>query len=129
MSGNLVGIVAQRLVRLLCPACKIPHACTDAEKAVLGIALSEPFTLYRPVGCPACKGRGYKGRTNIMELLRFDAQLDEMVSRSARSPEILAYARSKGFTTMAEDGLARVLAGTTSLEEVARMVDLTERDG
>ena len=129
MSGNLVGIVAQRLVRLLCPACKLPHACSDAEKSLLGLTPNEPFTIYRPVGCPACKGQGYKGRTNIMELLRFDMQLDEMISRSARSPEILAYARSKGYTTMAEDGLARVLAGTTSLEEVARMVDLTERDG
>ncbi|MDP3310152.1 MAG: secretion system protein E, partial [Polaromonas sp.] len=69
--------------------------------------------------------QGYKGRTSIMELLRFDMGLDDLLSRNARTPEISAYARSNGFTTMAEDGLARVKAGATSLEEVARVVDLT----
>ena len=126
MTGNLIGIVAQRLVRLLCPKCKVPHEGGDAEKSLLGTAPNLPLTLYRSVGCPDCKGQGYKGRTSIMELLRFDMGFDELISRSARSPEILAHARANGYTTMAEDGLARVLAGTTSLEEVARVVDLTQ---
>jgi general secretion pathway protein E/type IV pilus assembly protein PilB len=60
-----------------------------------------------------------------MEMLRFDMGLDDLLSRNARTPELLAHARSGGFTTMAEDGLERVLAGATSLEEVARVVDLT----
>jgi type II secretory ATPase GspE/PulE/Tfp pilus assembly ATPase PilB-like protein len=125
MTGNLIGIVAQRLVRLLCPACKEPYEAGEVEKTLLGAPVKLPLTLYRAVGCPQCKGQGYKGRTSIMELLRFDMGLDDMLSRNARTPEISAYARSNGFTTMAEDGLSRVKAGTTSLEEVARVVDLT----
>lgn len=125
MTGNLIGIVAQRLVRLLCPKCKEPYEAGEIEKTLLGAPVKLPLTLYRAVGCPQCKGQGYKGRTSIMELLRFDMGLDDLLSRSARTPEISAYARSNGFTTMAEDGLARVKAGSTSLEEVARVVDLT----
>lgn len=126
MTGNLIGIVAQRLVRVLCAHCKEPHEAGDIEKTLLGMAVDTPLTLYRPVGCPHCKGQGYKGRISIMELLRFDAGLDDLLSRNARSPEMLAYARDHGFKTMAEDGLARVIAGTTALEEVARVVDLTQ---
>jgi len=125
MTGNLIGIVAQRLVRLLCPKCKESYQAGDVEKTLLGAPVKLPLTLYRAVGCPQCKGQGYKGRTSIMELLRFDMGLDDLLSRNARTPEISAYARSNGFTTMAEDGLARVTAGLTSLEEVARVVDLT----
>ena len=126
MAGNLIGIIAQRLVRMLCGKCKEPYEAGTVEKSLLGSAPGEGLTLYRSVGCPTCKGQGYKGRTTIMELLRFDMGLDDLLSRNARSTELLAYARSTGFTTMAEDGLARVRAGQTSLEEVARVVDLTQ---
>jgi type II secretory ATPase GspE/PulE/Tfp pilus assembly ATPase PilB-like protein len=126
MTGNLIGIVAQRLVRLLCTHCKEAHEAGDIEKSLLGVASDASLMLYRPVGCPVCKNQGYKGRTSIMELLRFDLGLDDLLSRSARSPEIAAYAASKGFTTMAHDGLRRVTEGKTSLEELARVVDLTQ---
>lgn len=125
MTGNLIGVIAQRLVRLLCPHCKEPHEAGQAERSLLSVAADVPLTLYRPAGCERCKGQGYKGRTSITELLRFDKGLDDLLSRSARSPEILAHALEHGFTTMADDGLARILAGITSLEEVARVVDLT----
>jgi type IV pilus assembly protein PilB len=126
MAGNLIGIIAQRLVRLLCVTCKEPYDASDVEKSLLRSTPGASLKLYRPVGCPACKGQGYKGRTTVMELLRFDMGLDDLLSRNARSPELLAYARSNGFTTMAEDGLARVLAGQTSFEEIARVIDLTQ---
>lgn len=129
MTGNLIGIMAQRLVRLLCLKCKEAYAASDAEKSLLGAAPNLPLTLYGPVGCPHCKRQGYKGRTSIMEVLRFDMGLDDLLSHNAGSSELLAHARSNGFTTMAEDGLSRVLAGTTSLKEVARVVDLTQLGG
>ncbi len=129
MTGNLIGIIAQRLVRLLCPSCKEPYEAGTVEKTLLGAPSNRPLTLYRALGCADCKGQGYKGRTTIMELLRFDLALDDLLSRNARSPELLAHARANGFTTMAEDGLSRVIAGTTSLEEVARVVDLTQLSG
>jgi general secretion pathway protein E/type IV pilus assembly protein PilB len=125
MTGNLIGIVAQRLVRVLCPKCKEAYEAGDVEKSLLGSAPQARLMLYRAVGCTHCKGQGYKGRTSIMEMLRFDMGLDDLLSRNARTPELLAHARGGGFTTMAEDGLERVLAGATSLEEVARVVDLT----
>ncbi len=125
MTGNLIGIVAQRLVRLLCPKCKEAYEAGEIEKSLLGAPPHAKLLLYRAVGCSHCKAQGYKGRTSIMELLRFDMGLDDLLSRNARTPELLAHARASGFTTMAEDGLERVLAGTTSLEEVARVVDLT----
>ncbi len=125
LTGNVIGIISQRLVRKLCKECKEPYEASDIERRILGVEDGDACTLYRAFGCPACKGIGYRGRSSIMELLRFDNGLDDLISRNARSTEITAYAKQHGFTTMAEDGLARVAAGTTSLEEVARVVDLT----
>jgi type IV pilus assembly protein PilB len=125
LTGNVIGIISQRLVRKLCKECKEPYEASEIERVILGVEDGAACTLYRAFGCPACKGIGYRGRSSIMELLRFDNGLDDLISRNARSTEITAYAKQHGFTTMAEDGLARVAAGTTSLEEVARVVDLT----
>ena len=125
LTGNVIGIISQRLVRKLCKECKEPYEASEIERTILGVEDGAACTLYRAFGCPACKGIGYRGRSSIMELLRFDNGLDDLISRNARSTEITAYAKQHGFTTMAEDGLARVAAGTTSLEEVARVVDLT----
>ena len=125
LTGNVIGIISQRLVRKLCKECKEPYEASEIERKILGVEDGAACTLYRAFGCPACKGIGYRGRSSIMELLRFDNGLDDLISRNARSTEITAYAKQHGFTTMAEDGLARVAAGTTSLEEVARVVDLT----
>lgn len=128
LTGNVIGIVSQRLVRKLCNDCKQPYDATEPERHILGLGTTDSCTLYRAVGCKVCKGAGYRGRTSIMELLRFDHGLDDLVARSARNNEITDYARKQGFTSMAEDGLARVASGDTSLEEVARVVDLTRID-
>jgi type II secretory ATPase GspE/PulE/Tfp pilus assembly ATPase PilB-like protein len=125
ITGNLIGIVAQRLVRRLCARCKSPYTPSEPERLLLGMKASDQAPLYRPVGCAACNGAGYKGRMALTELLRFDEMLDDMVAQGVRSAEILAYARKEGFSTMAEDGVQRVIEGATALEEVARVVDLT----
>ena len=85
--------------------------------------------LYRPVGCKQCDNKGYKGRTAIMELLVMDGDLDELVARRATAKELRAAALAKGFRSLADEGLPRVIDGTTSLAEVARSVDLTARYG
>ena len=96
--------------------------------ALMGLALnSAPPTLYRPVGCVDCHNQGYRGRTAIMELLKIDADLDEHIARRATGREMRMLAQSKGFRTLAEDGLRRVIDGVTALEEVSRVVDLTDR--
>jgi type IV pilus assembly protein PilB len=125
ITGNLIGIVAQRLVRKLCPKCKSAYTPSEPERLLLGMKEADQAPLYRPVGCAACNGAGYKGRMALTELLRFDEMLDDMVAQGVRSAEILAYARKEGFSTMAEDGVHRVIEGATALEEVARVVDLT----
>ena len=127
MSGNVIGVIAQRLVRKLCIHCRSPQLATEAEHQLLGMRGSESVTLYKAVGCEQCDFQGYRGRRAIMELLRMDADLDELVARRATLREIKNIALEKGFRPLAEDGLARVLDGTTTLEEVARIVNLTDR--
>jgi general secretion pathway protein E/type IV pilus assembly protein PilB len=126
MAGNIIGVVAQRLVRRLCPHCKKPYNAESHEMRLLGLASDvPPPTLYRASGCEHCEYQGYRGRQAIMELLRMDADLDELVARRATMREIKQAALAKGFRSLAEDGLRRVREGSTSLEEVGRVVDLT----
>jgi general secretion pathway protein E/type IV pilus assembly protein PilB len=128
MAGNIIGVVAQRLVRRLCPHCKKPYSAESHEMRLLGLAADvPPPTLYRASGCEHCEYQGYRGRQAIMELLRMDGDLDELVARRATMREIKQAALAKGFRSLAEDGLRRVREGSTSLEEVGRVVDLTER--
>jgi type II secretory ATPase GspE/PulE/Tfp pilus assembly ATPase PilB-like protein len=126
LAGNVIGIVAQRLLRTLCKECKALHDPSPIELQLLGLAPGEPHSVYRPVGCPACEHLGYKGRISILELLKFDAALDELVTERASLKVMLDYVRQQGFVSMAEDGLRRVKEGVTTVEEVGRVVDLTE---
>ena len=126
LAGNVIGIVAQRLVRALCNACKQPYDPSPVEVQLLKLKSNESAPLYRAVGCRACENRGFKGRLSIMELLKFDAVLDAMVTERASLKAMGDYLQKKGFVTMAEDGMRRVRAGMTTLEEVGRVVDLTE---
>ena len=130
MAGNIIGIVAQRLIRRLCTHCREPVEVVPGgiEARLMGEqALGR--TVYRPHpgGCEACAFQGYKGRLAIMELLRMDSSLDELVTRNATQGELAAHALANGFQPIAEDGLRRVLEGITSIEEVGRVVDLTVR--
>lgn len=83
--------------------------------------------LYRARGCPACHYSGYRGRLAVMEILRMTAGLDELVGRRATLQELKRHALAHGFRTLADDACAKVAAGRTTLEEVARVIDLTDR--
>ena len=128
MAGNIIGIVAQRLVRRLCPHCKLAAPAEPHELRLFGLPGegNRPM-LYRPTGCEACDFQGYKGRLSILELLRMTPDLDELVARRATAREVRLIAQRQGFRPLAEDGLRRVLDGSTSIEELGRVVDLTER--
>jgi general secretion pathway protein E/type IV pilus assembly protein PilB len=128
MAGNIIGVIAQRLVRKLCPHCRKAHPAGKEELRLLGIehARQTPI-LYRPTGCQQCEYQGYRGRIAIMEILRIDGDLDELIVRRATHREIHNTAIEKGFHPLAEDGLRRAVEGVTSIEEIARVVDLTER--
>jgi len=128
MAGNIIGVIAQRLVRRLCPLCKKPQPAEAHEQRLFDWDDTHAApVIYRPVGCERCEFQGYRGRLAIMELLRIDGDLDELIARRATVREIKNMARGKGFRTLAEDGLRRVLDGSTSIDEIARVVDLTER--
>jgi type IV pilus assembly protein PilB len=126
LAGNVIGIIAQRLVRTLCAKCKKADQPTPLEAKLLGIHADDSLLLQRPVGCPVCELSGYKGRTSIVELLKFDPQLDELVAQHATLQAMNRHALERGFISMAQDGLRRVREGVTTLEEIARVVDLTE---
>jgi type II secretory ATPase GspE/PulE/Tfp pilus assembly ATPase PilB-like protein len=127
MAGNIIGIIAQRLVRVLCPNCKYPYRPDAMERKLLGIRHDEDITLYRAAGCDACNHQGYNGRLAIMELLKMDTDLDDLVARRASTRDLKQTALEKGFRPLAADGLRRVVQGITSVSEVARVVDLTDR--
>ncbi len=127
MAGNIIGVIAQRLVRTLCAACKEAYQPVREERMLLGDFADEAPVLYRPVGCRQCDNKGYKGRSPIMELLVMDADMDELVARRSTAKELRTAAMAKGFRPLAEAGLTRVLDGVTTLSEVSRTVDLTSR--
>lgn len=128
MAGNIIGIVAQRLVRKLCTHCRAPHEADEVERRLLALPEEAgPQTLYHAVGCQHCSHQGYKGRIAIMELLKMTPAIDELIARRASTRELRNAAHAAGFHSLIDDGLRRVLAGITTLEEVGRVVDLTER--
>jgi len=127
MSGNIIGVVAQRLVRRLCRTCRQSYEPDARERRMLGLSGSESATLYRAVGCDQCDYQGYRGRQSILEILKIDGGLDELIARRATARELLTAARAKGFKTLADDGVRMVRAGFTSLDELMRVVDLTDR--
>lgn len=127
MSGNIIGVVAQRLVRRLCRTCRQSYDPEVKERRVLGITPTESVALFRAVGCDQCDYQGYRGRGSIIEILKIDGGLDELIARRATAREILTSARSKGFKTLADDGVRMVRNGLTSLDELMRVVDLTDR--
>lgn len=128
MAGNIIGIVAQRLIRRLCPHCKETVIADDVERRLLGLAIDDaPVSICRAAGCERCAYQGYKGRLAIMEILKMTAELDELTARRASSRELKNAARVAGFKGIIDDGMRRVLEGVTTLEEVGRVVDLTER--
>ncbi|WFR77745.1 ATPase, T2SS/T4P/T4SS family [Janthinobacterium rivuli] len=128
MAGNIIGIVAQRLVRRLCPHCKETVIADAIERRLLGLVPDEaPVSICRAAGCERCAHQGYKGRLAIMEILKMTAELDELTARRASSRELKNAARAAGFKGIVDDGMRRVMEGVTTLEEVGRVVDLTER--
>lgn len=127
MAENIIGIIGQRLVRVLCTACKRGYSPQNTQRRILELTPTETITIYEARGCERCEQRGYRGRIALMELLRFDEALQDKVAHHATTFDVRQYIRQTGFQTLAHDGVRRVLEGTTSLEEVSRVIDLTAR--
>ena len=128
IAGNLIGVVAQRLIRKLCTACKQPNKASDLELQLLGVPDRQgDVIIYTAVGCDICEHQGYKGRNSVIEILKISADMDDLIARRAGMREMLNLAKKGGFKPLADDACRRVLDGTTSLEEITRVVDLTDR--
>ncbi len=129
MAGNLIGILAQRLMRVLKEECKEAYEPSAVERRILGIDPAyRGHPIYRVVEEHRhAPHQGYEGRMALMELLRFDRELDELIAQNATFREMTEAARRKGFQTLADVAIKRVIEGITSLDEVSRVVDLTER--
>ena len=120
LSSSLVGLVAQRLVRLLCPNCKKPHTPTEGELRSLKKKASEVTNMCESHGCERCAHTGYVGRQGIYEVVSVDEEMRTMIHDGASEQDIERHARtlSPGIT---EDGMRLVLEGKTSVEEVLRV--------
>lgn len=128
MASNLIGIIAQRLVRLLCPHCKVAQPVGELERKLLALDGSEQdLKIYMAVGCKECSHAGYRGRTSILEILMINDYMKKLISQNTSAHELSKAAVATGFKTLADDACRRVLEGTTSLDEITRVVDLTSR--
>jgi type IV pilus assembly protein PilB len=114
-------VVAQRLARKLCPTCKRRTIVPPTALAEAGIRAGAELEAYEPVGCPRCNHSGYRGRVGIYSVMSLSDQLKEMTIARAAEPDIAAVAREEGMLTLREDGVTKVRAGQTSLEEVLRV--------
>ncbi|MCG6200101.1 type II secretion system ATPase GspE [Psychromonas antarctica] len=120
LSSSLLGVLAQRLVRRLCPSCKESHVPTEQEKKILGLQCDDPRIIFRAIGCNKCNQTGYKGRTGIHELLVVNENVRELIHTNAGEQAVEKVIRQ--YTpSIRDDGLAKVLAGKTTLEEILRV--------
>ena len=120
LSSTLLGVLAQRLVRTLCPECKERYKASNKEKKVVGITGTEDVFLYRPVGCKACNNTGYKGRTGIHELLLVNNEVRESINEA--KGELYIENLIRPYTpSIKQDGMNKVLQGKTTVEEVLRV--------
>lgn len=127
LAGSIICCMAQRLARRLCDHCKQARLATTQECHILNVDPDNPPTIYEPLGCTECNHKGYKGRIAIVEILKFDKGLDEMVAESSSRSEMMEHALEHGFIRMAEDGIDKVLLGYIDLEELIRRINLTDR--
>ncbi|MBI5561449.1 MAG: Flp pilus assembly complex ATPase component TadA [Deltaproteobacteria bacterium] len=128
VASSLNGIVAQRLVRVICGQCKMQYSPTQDELARAGIKLDDGKKLYRGAGCKQCAGTGYSGRTGVFEILTVTNKLKGMVAADAPQGELDTAATDSGMVTLQQDGVKKVLAGVTSLEELTRVIYLGKAD-
>lgn len=121
LSSSLVGVIAQRLVRVLCPHCKEALPATERECRLLRISEGQDIPLiHHPKGCGHCHQQGYSGRTGIYEIVPIDEQLRSMIHNDTPESNMMRYSRSH-HASIRRDGIRRVLAGQTTLEEVLRV--------
>lgn len=114
-------VVAQRLVRILCPQCREEFVASRQLQSNLGLQYEEDRTLFKPVGCSSCDNSGYKGRVAIYEILSVSEEIEALILQRGSSHAIFRQARKEGLVSLRQAGLEKAISGQTSLEEVLRV--------
>lgn len=120
LSSSMIGVIAQRLVRVLCEDCKVPGEADATECELLGADPAQPPVIYHAKGCEKCNQLGYRGRQGIYEIIEIDEQLKTQIHDKAGEQELEQYARKLG-PSIRQDGIRKVLAGSTTIEELLRV--------
>lgn len=121
ISDALIGVIAQRLVRRLCPHCKVGHEATKTEKELLGLTEADEQTVYEPVGCPLCGETGYFGRIGVYEIMEITPTLRRMITDKAPADELVETAQEEGMKTLSGSAARLVMEGITSITELIRI--------
>jgi type II secretory ATPase GspE/PulE/Tfp pilus assembly ATPase PilB-like protein len=121
IASSLGVVLAQRLVRLLCPQCKKEFQVPEKTQRDLGLIFKAERKVFKPVGCSQCDGSGYRGRVGIYEVLSITESVETLIMEKASSHAIFNQARKDGLVSLREAGLRKAMAGLTSLDEVIRV--------
>ncbi|MFB1002274.1 MAG: ATPase, T2SS/T4P/T4SS family, partial [Pseudomonadales bacterium] len=120
LSSSLVGVVAQRLIRVLCPDCKAPYLPDNTEREFLGLGEHVGHSMFKPVGCKRCNNSGYRGRRGIYEIVSIDSNIRRMIHDKVSEDVMIKEARLSGRSIL-DDGKEKVLEGITTVEEILRV--------
>ena len=130
IASSIVCVIAQRLIRTLCPHCKEKYKPTDEELKSIGLteAQAAKITFYKPVGCDECMKTGYKGRTAIFEIMEMTGDIAQLTMEQVDTAVIRKKALANGMTTLIEDGIRKIKEGITTIAEVARVAAVEEEE-
>ena len=126
ITSSLVGVVAQRLVRKICPHCKVPYEASVGDKKALNYDIDKPLTLYKGEGCDKCNKTGYKGRLGIYEIIQVTKPIRNLIDQGAKEEEILRKANELGMKDMRQDAAIKVINGQTTVAEMIRVTFISE---
>lgn len=126
LGDSLVGIIAQRLVRRLCPECKEPYEADEEEKRILKVPQNEPLKLYKACGCEACGNTGYYGRIGVYEIMPISRKIKNLIASGANADEITAQAVTEGMNTLRMSASNYVKQGLTSFSEMMKITYETD---
>lgn len=126
ITSSLVGVVAQRLVRKICPMCKISYQASVGDKKALNYDLDKELILYKGEGCDKCSNIGYKGRLGIYEMIQVTNPIRDLIDKGAKETEIILKVNDLGMKTMKQDATMKVMSGQTTVEEMIRATFISD---
>ena len=121
LADSMVGVIAQRLVRRLCPECKVAYEASEDEKEILGLPTDEALTLYKPCGCEQCNNTGYRGRIGVYEIMTITPRIRHVISKRGTAEQIRDVALEEGMHTLRMSASKLVLEGITAFSEMIKV--------